>query len=258
MTGAGRLPALPGQDTLQGCWRALADTAFGPGRLVATSHAVAAVFPNAAYFNNAILTTSLECAGDAATELRDLYDDAGVTTWALWVPSRTPSFGAAPDRIDTVGPLTRDVTTLVMRCDLSAGLRLDDRVTTASERALRRLVDEDAVPTRELGDHRGGSAVTAWALSHDGQAVTSAYTYRHGTDCGIYAVGTLPPWRRRGLARALVEHILADACATGARTATLQSTPMGESVYRALGFQPVGRYEEWLHSPRAETGAAAR
>jgi predicted acetyltransferase len=73
-----------------------------------------------------------------------------------------------------------------------------------------------------------------------------AWTYHHGRDVGVYAVGTVPEWRGRGLARALVLHALADAYRHGARTASLQSTPMGEPLYRSLGFRPAGRYEEWV------------
>jgi hypothetical protein len=43
-----------------------------------------------------------------------------------------------------------------------------------------------------------------------------------------------------------VEHVLADAYRCSARTATLQSTPMGQPLYESLGFQAVGRYEEWV------------
>ena len=37
-----------------------------------------------------------------------------------------------------------------------------------------------------------------------------------------------------------------DAQRRGARTATLQSTRMGQTMYVSLGFAPVGRYEEWV------------
>jgi GNAT superfamily N-acetyltransferase len=81
----------------------------------------------------------------------------------------------------------------------------------------------------------------------DGEdAVAGAWTYRHGRDVGVYAVGTVPGWRRRGLARRLMLHVLADADRRGARTASLQSTRMGEPLYSLLQFQPVGRYDEWV------------
>ena len=52
------------------------------------------------------------------------------------------------------------------------------------------------------------------------------------------------PTARLGDARAEAE--LADAACRGARTASLQSTPMGQPLYASLGFEPVGRYEEWV------------
>ena len=73
-----------------------------------------------------------------------------------------------------------------------------------------------------------------------------AWSYLHRTDCGIYAVGTVASMRRRGFAGALVGHVLAYAARAGARTASLQSTRMGQPLYESLGFVPVGRYEEWI------------
>jgi ribosomal protein S18 acetylase RimI-like enzyme len=83
-------------------------------------------------------------------------------------------------------------------------------------------------------------------MVHDDVAVSCAWSFLHERDCGIYTVGALPAWRRRGLARSLVEHVLADAAHRGARTATLQSTRMGKPLYESLGFEPAGRYEEWI------------
>jgi predicted acetyltransferase len=85
-----------------------------------------------------------------------------------------------------------------------------------------------------------------WVIVRDGYAVAGAWSLIEGTDCGIYTVATIPQWRRRGLARALMRSVLGDAYRHGARTATLQSTPMGEPLYTSLGFEPVGRYEEWV------------
>ena len=91
-----------------------------------------------------------------------------------------------------------------------------------------------------------------WVLIHDQVAVAGAWSFLHDRDCGLYAVGTVPGWRRQGFARALVEHVLAHAQLRGARTASLQSTRMGQPLYESLGFQPAGRYEEWA-SPNSAT-----
>ena len=88
--------------------------------------------------------------------------------------------------------------------------------------------------------------MTGWVMVRDGLAVVGAWSLVHGTDCGIYAVETAPGWRRRGLARGLMRAILTDAYLRGVRTATLQSTAMGEPLYAGLGFVPVGRYDEWV------------
>ena len=237
---------LPGQDTVLSSWRALAGTEFGPGQLIETPHAMAAVFPEFGYLNNAILTAETDCADSAAAALGDVYGAAGITTWALWVPGRATTFDESSDALPGVGTLRRDVTTVAMQRTLDGDLRKDGRVTTVSGAALRRLVVDEAVPVEQLGVPDPNARITGWALVTDGQAITTAYTHCNGLDCGIYAVGTLASWRRRGYARTLVEHILADARENGMQTATLQSTPMGRALYDSLGFRAVGRYEEWL------------
>lgn len=214
-------------------------------RLVHHTAATAAVFPSWAPLNNAILLT--EPGADevaVATELRGVYADAGVEGWALWVPSAATDF-ETPDEVDEIAGLRRDTTTLVMQAHLPPGLRLHDGVVRTSVAVAGRAGDEP-VSVTDLAEPETGSAVAAWVMVHDELAVAGAWSFLHDRDCGIYAVGTVMGWRRRGLARRLVEHILADASRRGARTATLQSTRIGQRLYRSLGFEPAGRYEEWV------------
>jgi len=239
---------LAGQETMLSCWRALAGTPFGPGRVVDRSLFAAAVFPASAYFNNAVLTGGSDSVAGAVAAAGELYAEAGVAAWALWVPSEVSSFGG-PDRVCAVPSLVRDVTTLVMSRSLTDEFARDPRVRTVSGAALSQLALDEDVPVRELGPAAADDAITGWALVDDGQVVTSAYTHRHGDDLGIYAVGTPSQWRRRGYAAALMRTVLADAYAAGLRTASLQSTPMGEPLYRRLGYRASGRYEEWVSAP---------
>jgi len=95
-------------------------------------------------------------------------------------------------------------------------------------------------------------------MVRDGLAVAGAWSLIEDTDCGIYAVATVPEWRRRGVARALMQGVLGDAYRRGARTATLQSTPMGVPLYTSMGFTPVGRYEEWVPAEKPGGRAAGR
>jgi GNAT superfamily N-acetyltransferase len=236
--------ALPGQETLLECWSALAQMSPG-ARLVRAPATVAAVFPSWAPLNNAIMLTADDGAASAAvSELSRVYGDAGVDVWALWVPSRARSLDGSDD-VRVVGRLERDTTTLVMHATLEQGLRLHDGAVRTSIAAVTRVGNE-AVAASELDEPDEMPGLAAWVMVHDDAAVASAWSFQHERDCGIYAVETVPRWRRRGFARALVEHALAHAQRRGAHTASLQSTQMGQYLYESLGFEPAGRYEEWI------------
>jgi ribosomal protein S18 acetylase RimI-like enzyme len=236
--------ALPGQETLLASWTALAETS-PQARVTRSATSTIAVFPAWEPLNNAIVSDSaLAAASPIAAELAAVYTAAGVDGWALWLPSRTPNLDA-PDDIIAVDGLNRDTTTLVMRAPLRPGLSRHDGVLRASVVAAA-LAGDEPVAVADLGDPETSPGLAAWVLVQDGDAVAGAWSFRHGTDCGIYAVGTAPTWRRRGLATVLMQHVLAVAEQDGARTATLQSTPMAQGLYESLGFVAVGRYEEWV------------
>ena len=80
----------------------------------------------------------------------------------------------------------------------------------------------------------------------DGENVASAMAFDHGSDCGIYNVGTLEHARRRGLGTALTALHVHDALARGCQTASLQSTETAERVYAAVGFRDLGRILEYV------------
>ena len=231
---------LPGQATLLACWSALARLSPG-ARLVQSSAAVAAVFPAWVPLNNAIMRNDHD---GAVEQLMSVYAYAGVDVWALWMPCRATDLDA-PDEVGAVGGLKRDTTTLVMQATLPPELRSHDSVVRTSIAAVTRAGGEP-VPVADLEEPEREPGLAAWVMVREGLAVAAAWSFLHGADCGIYAVETSPKWRRRGLARALVEHVLAAAQREGARTASLQSTRMGQPLYESLGFEPVGRYDEWI------------
>jgi GNAT superfamily N-acetyltransferase len=236
--------ALPGQETLVASWAALAQQSPG-AKLIRTSTAVAAVFPSWAPLNNAIMLTAPNevATASAASQLAPVYANAGIPDWALWVPSGATDLDA-PDGLRGVSGLKRDTTTLVMQATLSRGLRQSDSVIQTSIATATCATDEP-VPASDIEEPEGIPNLSGWVLLHDAVAVAGAWSFLQDSDCGIYAVGTVPGRWRRGFARALVEHVLADAQLRGARTASLQSTRMGQRLYESLGFRPAGRYEEW-------------
>jgi ribosomal protein S18 acetylase RimI-like enzyme len=79
----------------------------------------------------------------------------------------------------------------------------------------------------------GGGGAEGMAFHHDG-------------DCGIFNVGTTEGARRRGLGTAVMRALLDDAVARGCTTASLQSTPMAESLYTSLGFRSLERIREFV------------
>jgi GNAT superfamily N-acetyltransferase len=250
-----KVTELPGQGTLVASWNALAQLSPG-ARLIRSPAAIAAVFPSWEPLNNAIMLGAPDSTAAAVTasQLASTYTKAGIDTWAFWVPSCTTDLDA-PDDLSGVGGLKRDTTTLVMRTTLRSGLRRHDGVVRASIAAATRAAGDGPVRIEDLGEPAGGPGLTGWVMIHDDVAVAGAWSFLHESDCGIYTVGTLPEWRRRGLARALMEHVLAHAHHRRARTATLQSTRMGQPLYESLGFEPVGRYEEWVSRAAASSPA---
>jgi predicted GNAT family acetyltransferase len=79
----------------------------------------------------------------------------------------------------------------------------------------------------------------------DGEDAAAGIAHDAGGDCGIYNVVTREHARRRGLGTAVTTALVRDARSRGCETASLQSTPMAERVYAAVGFRDLGRILEY-------------
>lgn len=76
----------------------------------------------------------------------------------------------------------------------------------------------------------------------DGDPVVVAMACRAAGVLGIYGVGTVTEHRGRGLATRMMRHLLTiDA----SLPTTLQPSRMAESMYRKLGFEPIGDFAHW-------------
>ncbi len=69
-----------------------------------------------------------------------------------------------------------------------------------------------------------------------------------GPTAGIYDLAVHPERQRRGIGGQLTATLLRIGQEMGARFATLNSTPQGEKLYRAAGFEGVGRGQTWFLS----------
>jgi N-acetylglutamate synthase len=77
-----------------------------------------------------------------------------------------------------------------------------------------------------------------------GEAVTTGMGYRLGREVAIFSVATPPEHRRRGYGGAISAHAARTGFAEGADLAWLQTSELGERVYRRLGFHHVVMH--WL------------
>jgi ribosomal protein S18 acetylase RimI-like enzyme len=190
---------------------------------------VAARFPYS-ILNNAVL---LDPA--ALDAVRDVY--AGVDEYAVWSE-------LADRRLAEVlqaSGFRRDVTTRPMVCRL-ADAELDD----VDASAVRADVDPDRIAelngvTAELVRDVPGLRTYTTAGFESGLIVLPV-----GTDANISFVATRPDARRRGLAGLVTRTALRDARDHGFLTASLQATPMAESIYARVGFRQVGHWQEWV------------
>lgn len=83
---------------------------------------------------------------------------------------------------------------------------------------------------------------TTWIAREDADVSTALSTV-HGDMCGIFNVATPAEHRGRGYGRAATAQAVATS---GARSAYLQASPMGYSVYEAMGFQTAERWRQWM------------
>ncbi len=71
----------------------------------------------------------------------------------------------------------------------------------------------------------------------------------------INSLAVDPVWRRRGLARHLLRHVLREAAGAGARSATLEvrrSNEPARALYEGLGFQVEGQRTGYYQEPRED------
>lgn len=101
-------------------------------------------------------------------------------------------------------------------------------------------------------DHEGlwADNVAAFLARVDGRPAAIAMTIVTRGVAGIYWVGTTEEARGRGLARALTATAVNAGFDMGGEIASLQASPMGEPVYRRMGFETIFNYRLLLQRAR--------
>jgi len=72
--------------------------------------------------------------------------------------------------------------------------------------------------------------------------VAAAQTLLSHGIAGVYWVGTVEGARSRGLGEAVTRAVTNAAFDRGATANSLQASPMGEPIYRRMGYEEIYRY----------------
>jgi len=124
----------------------------------------------------------------------------------------------------------------------------EDELAVFEETSLTGMGSEDRIEEYgRLGIH--GSGVLDDPRMHalvgrvDGRPVTAAMAYVSDNLVGIYGVGTLPAYRRRGYGDAITRAAVAVAPHL---PAMLSPSDMARSMYAKVGFQQIGSWTKWV------------
>ena len=175
-------------------------------------------------------------------DLRLACDEAGLESFGDPVPEmvcRTP----LPDL-----PPVEGVTVRVI--DDAAGVH--DFITVNAEayatygmpsEVLADLFDEVALVLED-------TAASIVVARRDDEPVATAMVYESDGVASLQWVGTVPAGRTTGLGALVTVATTNLAFADGASSCSLQASPMGESVYRRLGYETIYHYAEYVRWPR--------
>lgn len=201
------------------------------------------VLNSVTYDDAAALVRSLD-------RLADEYDRAGVAAWTVWVHPGDSRVAAA---LEARGHVL-DATPAAMWRPLADVRRPADGVledwTREADPQTVAAINDRAYPFEGDPWSRGfrtlpAREVRCYAALVGGAPASVLMTHDEDGDCVVWAVATLPEARGRGLAGALLEHALADARERGCDISTLESTKLGEPLYRRLGYRGAGTIEMW-------------
>lgn len=108
--------------------------------------------------------------------------------------------------------------------------------------AMPELVREPLLASSHVLDH---DAVHLLAVE-GGRPVAAGSGIDSDGSWGLYNIATLPTHRGRGIGLQLVQALLSEGARRGHRDAVLHASPMGLSVYRRAGFEPVVELTQYV------------
>ena len=199
----------------------------------------------------------------AYPQLEELYADAGIEAWTVWVP---PSDTTASGFLSVRGHVL-DGEPEMMAMDLRGVKRPADTAGAApwargADHALVGAINDSAYGYDDDSFKRVMGAIPdgvgEWYVAYLDDSPAAALVMLHeDANCDVDMVATLPAAQGRGLATFLMRHALADAAERGMETATLVATRAGRPVYERLGFRPFGSIQMWERRRAAPMSSAS-
>jgi ribosomal protein S18 acetylase RimI-like enzyme len=215
-------------------------------------------------FNLALLTRPAVSDADlkSAIEEAGRYFQSKAVRWSFWLcedllDARTrrharqifAEYGQRPILhppgmlAERLAPPSRPLPTLEFRPVTDAAMRnAFAEITTVTFEippGIARAVYESELGWR--GDYRGFVGLV------ESRPVAIAAIVEAAGAWGVYSVGTLPEFRRKGYGETLMRAALA-ACGGAGGPVILQSTQAGYDLYRRMGFRDVARFTVYLKS----------
>jgi GNAT superfamily N-acetyltransferase len=240
------------RSNMRAFYRLLGERSPG-GTVVQSEGLLAAVVPSCprqSVVNGVVYEHADEVIASHGT-LVTTYAEAGVDAWRVWVSEKDRALAQWLEQAGhRLAGRPRAMTLDLDRAELTGDAQLDwERGTDAASLA---SLNEQAygLPAGELAAvMQALAAGAAFYLARDhGEPAACLATIDRDGDCGVYSVATKPGSRKRGLASSLLGHALLDAQTRGCTTSSLQSSPMGFSVYERLGYRDRGAIEVWEHT----------
>jgi len=161
----------------------------------------------------------LSLMGERTRDEMGIYEAAGYERVGVWTLM--------------VRPLTHEVSRLGdERAVLIEDAATEDRVLSAIL-----VTGESEHPTRS--GHVADPTIRQRWISHDGEPASFGRMVLLGNHAYLGDMATVPAYRRRGHAGAIMRSLLDDALAAGATACVLASTSMAHGMYLRFGFQDV-------------------
>lgn len=91
----------------------------------------------------------------------------------------------------------------------------------------------------------GTPGQSVWVVSGDGVVRSCVATVVIAKSLMVWSMATSPEWQNRGYGRRLLTTALAHNAALGVTESILLSSPAGEPLYRALGYEVTEYWQTW-------------